>query len=379
MKEAVVKYLKKYPIVQLGALLKATSLRRPTGGEKNYPEIIQLPITYHCNSKCVMCNIWQMDYSNEWPVEEFARSMKDPLFSKVKAVGINGGEPTLVKNLDQYAEEILKLPSIRFLNIITHGFNKKQLFPFLEKIYAKCKERGVHFSVIVSLDGYGEVHNTVRGLKVFSLVEQSIREIQENMPKYCDEFEVACTVVKQNVDSLVELDTYARRNNIRIKYRLGIENKRIESDKLTEQYSILYHNVKQSAKEFFHLKFAETRNFYDKFKYYDIFSFLNSAIPKRNMGCDYKNKGVTVDSRGAIYYCAVASEKIGSLREKSGEEIFFDPQNLKYRESIVQNDCDECIHDYRGKAHWSSVIKFLKSYFYEKFYGLNYRLKVRFA
>ena len=168
-----------------------------TGGKKKYPKVLQLPITYNCNSKCVMCNIWQMDYSNEFSLEEFSTFLKDPIFSKIQHVGINGGEPTLIKGLVDFAEQILKLPSLKTLNIITHGFNKKQLFPILEGIYAKCKDKGIQFHLSISLDGYENIHNTVRGLKVFSIIDQNIKKIQDDMSSYCDSMNLGCTVISK--------------------------------------------------------------------------------------------------------------------------------------------------------------------------------------
>jgi len=60
-------------------------------GKKKYPKVIQLPITYKCNSRCVMCNIWKMNKKNELSSEEFAKILKDEIFQKVEFVGINGG------------------------------------------------------------------------------------------------------------------------------------------------------------------------------------------------------------------------------------------------------------------------------------------------
>lgn len=371
--------LKNNRYLQILHLFRSIGGKDAKGTEKEYPEVIQLPITYHCNSKCVMCNIWQMDWSNEYELEEFSKMMKDPLFKHVKAVGINGGEPTLVKNLDLYAEEVLKLPEIKYLNMISHGFNTKQLLPALEKIYAACKKRGVKFDLIISLDGYGEIHNKVRGLKVFKIVEKNIIEIQNNMSKYCDSFQVACTVVNQNVDYMNELDVFCRMNNITIKYRLGIENKRIESNLLMDQFSLLHNKAEQSAKEFFHKLYNKATNFYEKFKYFAIFYFMHNGNQGRLMGCSYKNKGVTMDSRGDLYYCAVESDKIGSLREGKGEDIFFDEKNIAYRKSIVDNKCNTCIHDYRGKTSHANLLKFIREIYYEKFFSKIYRLKLKFS
>jgi len=348
-----------------------------TGARKKYPKIVQLPITYRCNSKCVMCNIWQMDYSNEMTVEELSRFLKDPIFSKVETVGINGGEPSLIKELPAFAEEIMKLPKIKNLNIISHGFNKKLLLVALEEIYRKCKAKNVSFHISISLDGYDTIHDTVRGLKVFKLTSETILEIQNNKEKYCDTMEVACTVVAQNVEHLKELDAYARLNNMNIKYRMGIENKRIESDKLVEQYSLFYHNTLQGAKEFFHSRYMAATNLKRKFKYFSIYYFLVSKKKKRLMGCHWQERGITMDSRGSLYYCAVASDKIGSLREEKGTDIFFSDKNISHRKNIINHNCDNCVHDYDGKPQTVNVLFFLKNLLFEKYFWVSYYLKAK--
>ena len=221
--------------------LITSSLNKIKGDKKKYPKVIQLPITYKCNSRCVMCNIWQMDYSNEASFEEFKIFIGDDIFKKVKAVGINGGEPTLVPKLTNYTKEILKLPKIKSLNLISNGFNSRPLLKLIEEIYKSCSKNRVNFHVSISLDGFGDIHNIVRGMpNAFVKTTFTIDEIIKNQHKYCNSYDIGCTIVKQNIHNLIELDTFARINNYKIKYRLGIENKRIESDKLRNQYSVIY-------------------------------------------------------------------------------------------------------------------------------------------
>lgn len=368
-----------YLFAKVTRFLLKSSFKKIDGSKKKYPKVIQLPITYNCNSKCVMCNIWKMDHSNEATVSEFARFIDDPLFKKVESVGVNGGEPSLIKSLPEYINEILRLPSLKSLNIISHGFGTKPLLKSLEVIYKSCQEKGVKFHVAISLDGVGEIHNLVRGRpKVFEKTTKTIDEIISNQSKYCDSYDIGCTVVNQNVNYLIELDTYAKSKNYNIKYRLGIENKRIESDKLKDQYSVVYNSLRQSAKEFFHYKFLEAKSLSNKFKYYAIFYWLNSKVPKRLLGCAWKDEGVTLDSRGVLYYCAVASDKIGSLRDDKGENIFFADKNIEYRKSIISNNCDGCIHDYSGKAEFTNVLKFIVDIFISKFSMRFYQIKLWF-
>ena len=383
MKRQVIQILKKnkklFLAVKSLRFLLSSSLIKIDGSKKKYPKVIQLPITYKCNSKCVMCNIWQMDHSGEATVEEFAKFMQDDLFKKVEAVGINGGEPSLVPNLYEYVDEILKLPSLKSLNLISNGFNAKSLFTQLEKIYATCKAKGIKFHISISLDGVENIHNTVRGISgAFQKTTATIDEIIKNQCKYCDSYDIACTIVKQNIDYLIELDTYAKSKNYNIKYRLGIDNKRIESDKLRDQYSVIYSPLKQSAKEFFHYQMFQAKDILSKFKYYAIYTWLNSKNPKRMLGCAWKDEGVTLDARGELYYCAVASDSIGSLRKNRGEKIFFDDKNINYRKFIIKNNCNKCIHDYNGKLYIKDVLKFLNYIIKDKLSMKIYELKVRF-
>ncbi len=315
----------------------------------NYPKVIQLPITKKCNSRCVMCNVWNMDFSDDYKLEEFSKHMLDPLFKEVESVGINGGEPSLVKDLPQYIEQILKLPSLKTINIISHGFNSKRLLKHCRQIFQMCKKNAIGFHISISLDGVGNIHDSVRGIKnVFHKTLYTINEITENQEIYCHSFDIGCTVVDQNIDHLMELDSFSKVNNLQIKYRLGIENKRIGSDLLVDNYSVKYNKNKQTAKEFFHYKMQNAINSEEKFKYFSIFYWLNSDKPRRLSGCSWKKDGVTLDSSGNLFYCAVESNKIGSLRVNKGEDIFFNKNNLDYRQRILDHKCDSCIHDYAG-------------------------------
>lgn len=367
-----------FNVLRIFKFLSTASIKKLDGSIKKYPKVIQFPITYKCNSRCVMCNIWKMDHSNEMTLEEIKNYLNDPIFKEVSSVGINGGEPSLVKELPQIAEQVLNLPKIKSLNLISNGFNKDALLVKAEKIYALCRKKSVNFHLSFSLDGYGELHDNVRGVKkAFERALKSIDYVLENKSRYCDSIDIGCTIVRQNVNDLIELDTYASRKNYPMKYRLGIENKRIGSDEIVSDYSVLYDTKsRQSAIEFIHSRFFKAKNIVDKFKYFSLFYFLSEKNPKRLLGCMWQDEGITIDAKGNIYYCAVASKKIGSLRKQKGEVLFFDEQNIAYRKSILKDICRNCIHDYSGKAYIGDVVIFLKHYIIERIWCKIYRVKL---
>lgn len=343
---------------------KNSTLIEESGGKKKYPKVLQMPITTRCNSKCVMCNIPNMNKENEMDVEQFSGALKDPIFKNIESIGINGGEPFLLNDLDEYVQAaISNLPNIKSINIISNGFLTKRILDKSELIYDLCKNNNKSFNIMISLDGYGEIHDKVRGIPgAFLKVEKTIRELYSNTQKYADGIELACTVVKQNVDYLSELDTYCKLNGYNIKYRLGIQNERIGNQLILDKFSVFSdEKYRQTAIEFFNYKYHETKDF----KYYSLFKYLDNGN-KRLLGCDWKENGITMDPKGNIYYCAVESKKIGSINENHGEQIFFDKDNLLYRQQIINKNCDKCIHDYSGKVSTKNVYSYYKERIIER-------------
>lgn len=345
-------------LIKLGLTAK---LKTIDGSKSKKPTVLQLPITYNCNSKCVMCNVWKMDHSNEASIDEFKLFMADTLFNEVTDLGINGGEVTLIDNLEPYIEAILSLPSLKRLNIISNAFRGDVFLKQVEMIKSKCDKKGIEFHISISLDGLRDVHDRVRGVRgAFEKTIKVINEIKDNKVKYCDSYNVGCTVSQYNVNNLIELDTYCKINNINIKYRFGIENSRIDNSSILSDFSVTYTDAMFSAKEFFHYKFFDESDWYEKFKYFSIFYWLkNQDNKQRLLGCAWKDQGATLDSRGEVYYCAVKSKSLGTLRERNGDNLFFDKKNIKYRMNIVKSDCDNCIHDYSGTITASAFFKFV--------------------
>ena len=47
------------------------------------PKEMIINLTYLCNSKCIMCNIWKNDGKGEMTVEEWQKALKGPIFRMV--------------------------------------------------------------------------------------------------------------------------------------------------------------------------------------------------------------------------------------------------------------------------------------------------------
>jgi MoaA/NifB/PqqE/SkfB family radical SAM enzyme/polysaccharide pyruvyl transferase WcaK-like protein len=310
--------------------------------KKQLPKVLNLNANDICNSKCTMCNIWEQKQEHELTPEELRKILSDPLYSKINHVGITGGEPTLRDDLaDLYEAAIVTIPALKGVSIITNAIQEKQVIQRIEEVIAVCNKHNTPFSIMVSLDGYGEMHDKIRGREGnFKTAINVIKHFKSNsnIP-----VSIGCTISKENLwyvddllDFLIEENIYGRFRIAEFIERLYNSDKKQIIRNYTEDE--LYHL------QLFFKKLELTYEKKDTYKrtYRNIHKMLQGE--KRSIGCPYQSEGVNLNSKGGIAYCAPKSKIIGSALLHSSQEIF--DNNLDYRAQIISDKCGDCIHDY---------------------------------
>lgn len=312
------------------------------------PTVIQFPVIDICNSRCQMCRIWENKASSDITVEQLRKGLTSNIFSKVEAIGFNGGEPTLRKDLVDLVEVVLStLPSLKHVSLITNAYKYKQVIEQIDKIGALIKraKKNISFDVMVSLDGYGEVHDAVRGRE--GNFDNAIKVIThiKNSP-VVDSVRIGCTVIKENVLKLAPLLDFCSKNNVYIKYRLGIPHQRLYTENLLDPYALDF-NEKYELVEFLeglieHYETSDMQKFFYR-------SLINQIIHKspRSAGCDWRHRGVTITAKGELAFCAVHSKALmENISVGDPYAAYFG--NESHLQEIIKTKCDTCSHDYVG-------------------------------
>lgn len=327
-----------------------------------YPRVIQLPITYKCNYDCVMCGMRVLANKSDFSVEELKTILSDKLFSKITGVGLNGGEPFLLNNIEEYVETIVEaLPRLRHLYIISNGYFTDNILEKSIIIHNICRTHRIKYHLSISVDGIGEMQNTMRGNpKASEKTIDTCLLIKSNPNIYCDDFGLICTITKINVYNLAELDAWAKDNSLKITYNVATIHKRIANEKKYEDFSVFTDKEAQLlASEFFYSKFLEN--------YSDLYftRYYVTRYQKRVAVCGHKNGTVTLTPDGAISYCATHSNEIGNALKKSAKKIFFANENLRYRAKLHKEYCNSCTHysDAIDKEFWGLYISEIKRLF----------------
>lgn len=309
------------------------------------PIVIQFPVIDICNSQCQMCRIWENKQSTDISVDEVRKGLSNPLFSEVTSVGLNGGEPTLRKDLAQVTQALFEsLPKLRFISLITNAYKTDEVIARMREVGEVVARHKAHLDVMVSLDGYGEVHDRVRGKPGNFDRARKVIAYAKTAP-HVGNLRIGCTIIKDNVEGLADLFEFCQQNDLYVKYRLGIPHQRLYTRDLREPYALskaqVYHVVEFLEGLLAHYETLPTqRDFYRS-----LINQLAHGAP-RSAGCDWKHRGATVTAKGELLYCAVESKALCAVTDEQAEQAFFAGQG--HLNEIIANKCDSCHHDYVG-------------------------------
>ncbi|MEQ9306522.1 MAG: polysaccharide pyruvyl transferase family protein, partial [Marinoscillum sp.] len=96
---------------------------------------------------------------------------------------------------------------------------------------------------------------------------------------------------------------------------------------------------------------------------------------KRTIACPYQSKGLVMDSRGDIHYCAPKSGNLGSSLKNSALDLF--NSNLDERQRLLNENCDDCVHDYHAPITYDEYVKEENQTYWRNFFKLKHLRKAR--
>jgi len=293
-----------------------------------------------------MCRIWENKKSEDISVAQLKKGLQSDLFSEVMGIGFNGGEPTLRSDLVELVEVVVaNLPKLKSISLITNAYKYSQVIEQVEAVAKVVKSRGLHFDLMVSLDGFENVHDKVRGRSGNFENAKKVLDFAKGS-SLIDNLRIGCTVIRENVLHLPDLLEYCIINNLYIKYRLGVPHQRLYTENLLDPYALTFEE-KYEFVEFLEglIKDYEVSP-HQLFFYRSLIDQIINNKP-RQAGCDWKHRGATITAKGELAYCAVQSKPLmNDISEGDPLASFFD--NEEHLKDIVKNKCDTCNHDYVG-------------------------------
>ena len=167
------------------------------------PYKLTFSITYSCQSRCLTCNIWQIKPTGELDLREItAFAQKNNYF---KWIEITGGEPFLRSDIVDIVKAFKE--NSKQLYIVTMPTNSLCNPDMVAGRIESILQLGIpKVSITLSLDGYRELHDKIRGIPGnFDRVMGMAKRLKEMQSKYNNLFFVfGYTMSKYNEGKLME-------------------------------------------------------------------------------------------------------------------------------------------------------------------------------
>jgi Fe-coproporphyrin III synthase len=281
----------------------------------NIKEVV-LAITYRCNSRCKMCNIWQLtEYSGEFKPEDLTF-----LTDATKDINITGGEPFLRKELADIVKILDKINPNMNIIISSNGFATDLI---LEKTKHILKIKPL-IGIAISIDGVGEVHDKIRGME--GGYNKAIATLKGLKKIGVKNLKLAFTLADYNAEELKKIYRLSRSLGVEMTLAavhssdnyFNKENFIISTKKIAEQLDWLI------DKE---LSGLDPKRWARAYFTYGLKQYL--ATGDRILP-DYSGmNNIFIDPQGNVYPNDISTKKIGNIKE---------PENIILIQDQKEND-----------------------------------------
>jgi MoaA/NifB/PqqE/SkfB family radical SAM enzyme len=296
-------------------------------------------LTYRCNLKCKICNIWRTPFREElnaWQVAEIFQNLKNLVW-----LDLIGGEITLREDLIEVIKLIAdKAPNLLIFHISTNG-------QLPEKVFLLAKEI-LHYRMIpvinVSVDGPAQINDSIRGcegaysksLKTFNLLKKFSKGY----------YYLSCTISDHNID---HIDKFLSE---------------LEKDVDSFSSSDLHFNIFHSSAHYYKnqdIAAASLVKFKNLEKYLKLSrkgSFVKQKLEdlyiaglrrylsgdKFFINCQALGSTCFINPYGEVYPCGIYDRSVGDLTKNGYDlnKIWRETETLKTRDDIKEKKCPGC-------------------------------------
>jgi GT2 family glycosyltransferase/MoaA/NifB/PqqE/SkfB family radical SAM enzyme/glycosyltransferase involved in cell wall biosynthesis len=317
------------------------------------PRELHIELDYACNSKCVMCDLW--DYHSRNTVEkplsleeikafvERSKNLKD-----IRTVVISGGEPFLRPDMAEIAGYLLqKFPGVT-LGILTNGIDTNRTIGVTKEIIAKYRPNRLWLGS--SLDGVGQAHDSVRGVKgAFDNLKRTLRACKEERIPITLTF----TLTSHNFEQIPLVREFASSQGISLLMQIAVPKaSRLSSvfqftdEQLNKISGYMADTIRDKIKDV-DLEDFIADPFQDRYREVSAHIYYLSNLikyykkPFRYFSqCMMGNRFAMLSPYGEVYFCSGLKDKtVGNIRSEDFDSIWSGKKASVTREIIEKGSC----------------------------------------
>lgn len=282
------------------------------------PSEALIAVTYKCNAKCHMCNIWQFPTSD---TEEITPQDLEKLPSGFNFANITGGEPFLRQDIEELIGIVLR--KTKRLVVSTNGFYTDRVLQVAKKFYPRVGFR-------ISIEGLPAANDELRGLK--DGFDHGLRTLLQLRHLGLKDIGFGITVSDRNAKDMLELyelseamglefATAAMHNNY---YFHKFDNAFTDVSMIDEQFKEISRRL---------LGTRRVKNWFRAYFNYGLANFVHGN--QRFLPCEVGSDLFFMDPFGEVRPCNGMEATMGNIKQKSFEEIWNSPEAEAVRGKVA--------------------------------------------
>ena len=327
--------LPKIPVLKAGYV---------TGRVFSLPINITVSVSYRCNSRCKTCNVWLLP-NDDLVLDEWDR-VYESLGKAPYWFTFSGGEPTLRHDLPEMVASAYRHCEPGIINIPTNGIQDKIIPGRIEQVLQAAPKSEVIINL--SLDGVGEKHNEIRGVRNnWTRAMSTWGQLKQLKRQYKNLTLGVHTVISNfNVDSFYELCEYVQRELKPDSYITEIAEERVELDTVglgitptAERYTVAIDTLLESMRDKKLSGVAEVTQAFRR-QYYDIVK-RTLREQRQVIPCMAGVASAQIAPNGDVWTCCVRAQSMGNLREHNYDfgTVWRTGKADELRRSIKAGEC----------------------------------------
>jgi MoaA/NifB/PqqE/SkfB family radical SAM enzyme len=281
-----------------------------------------IAVTYRCNARCSMCDIWKKGPTPEMSPKDYLR-----LPPSLKEINVTGGEPLL---RDDLADVILAMkercPRARIV-LSTNGLLPDRLGNVLRRVG--------EIAVRVSLDGIGDLHNSIRGRR--DAFERAVESLRLARVQGVRDVGVCATMSRHNAGVVKDVQDFALRERVQFTCTVAHSSPVFFGDKREEAPD---RDRALPDIEAIKARLFLSRHPRDWFKAYFVGGLADVVRGEpRPVRCRAGSDFFYLDPEGRVYPCHILSKSMGSLLEKPFDVLARESPALMASAGTCANMC----------------------------------------
>ncbi len=282
-----------------------------------------------------MCNIWQKKNPKDLALEYIDK------LKNLKYINLSGGEPFLNKDLVLIVEKLKKNNPQAQIIISTNAYASDLILRITKEIIKIDSQIGIR----VSIDGIGEIHNKIRGLK--DAYQKAIGTIKGLQKIGINNLGLAFTLMPSNTKELRKV--YQLAQDLGLEFSIAsVQNSEIYFNKSNNKLE--FNSQIESDLNYIIRRELSSDNLKKYLRAYFIFGLQHYLKTKQRLiPADAGQYSIFIDVLGNIYPSNLINYKIGNLKNTKLE-------NLYYQSEFKDGHWSICTIRGSMKKYWYKVV-----------------------